>query len=211
MGYHINATDKNFRISPKHRADDWRKLDLSQPDSSDWSKAIDIFSDRIYGRFLAPVEAIEKHSDDKIRRFSGFSILAIDCLIIETLYQFYNGVDETNIKHQDAFWRFFRTSTYFKPHFTRKIAYKFYTHFRCGILHQAQTKMASKVKFGQAKMVQLVDPNDLNQGLIIDRKRFHKALCDEIDTYKNRLLNPQSQQDYLLREKFKDKMSFIVN
>lgn len=211
MGYHSSPADGNFWVSPNYRADDWRQLNLDRSDSPDWSRAVDIFYDRIHGRFLAPVEAIENHSDDNIRWFSGFAILAIDCLIIETLYQFYNGVDETDIDHQKAFWHFFRASVHFKPHFTRKIAYKFYTHFRCGILHQAQTKMASKVRFAQPQMVQLADPSDLSQGLVIDREKFHQALRDEISDYAARLRNPRSPQDHALREKFKDKMSFIVN
>jgi len=167
MGYRTDPLDDNFWISPHYRADDWRRLNLNNDDNADWSTAVDIFYDRIYGRFLAPIEAIENHPDEYIRWFSGFTILAIDCLIVETLYQFYNGVDETDIDHQKAFWHFFRASTYFRQHFTRKTAYKFYTHFRNGILHQAQTKMSSKVRIDKDKMVQPVDLTDLNQGLII--------------------------------------------
>jgi hypothetical protein len=210
MDYQTDPLDNNFWISPKYKANDWRRLNLDNSNNPDWIVAIDIFYDRIFGRFLSPIEAVENHSDENIRRFSGFTILAIDCLIIETLYQFYNGIDETDIDHQKAFWNFFKTSTYFKPHFTRRTAYKFYSHFRCGILHQAQTKMASKVRFAQDNMVQPVDPKDLNQGLIIDREKFHKALRDEIDDYIAKLKHPQSSQDLLLREKFKDKMVFVV-
>jgi len=172
---------------------------------------VDIFYDRINGRFLAPVEAIEKASDPKIRWFSGFTIIAIDCLIIETLYQFYNGVDETNIEHKKAFWCFFKQSSHFRTDFpSQEVAYKFYSHFRCGILHQAQTKMKSKIRINQDKMAQLSDPEDINQGLIIDRKKFHQALCDEIKDYVRKLKKPKSPEDYTLRKHFRQKMSFIV-
>ncbi len=137
--------------------------------------------------------------------------MAIDCLIIETLYQFYSGVDETNIRHSEAFWCFFRQSPHFQPYFIKEISDKFYSHFRCGILHQAQTKMRSKVKIGQAKIVELVDTTDIKQGLIIDREKFHKALLDEVGDYITKLKKPKSPEDFTLREHFRQKMSFIAN
>ncbi len=209
MSYSDSADD-NLWIAPKYYAEDWRKLDLRRPESPNWSKAVDIFDNRIYGRFLAPVDAIANHHDAMIRWFSGFTIIAIDCLLIETLYQFYNGVDETNIDHQKAFWHFFRDSAHFKPHFTRKKAYKFYTHFRCGILHQAQTKIKSKIRLFQDTMVQLIDPNDIDQGLIIDREKFHQALHDEINDYMTKLRNPKTPEDHAIRKKFVRKMSYII-
>ena len=169
--------EKNIRISPKYKSSHWKELDLSSGDNLVWAKAVDIFYDRINGRFLAPVRSIEKHSDKNIRLFSGFVILAIDCLLIETLYQFYNGVDETDRDHQRAFWHFFRDSPHFNPSFTRKISDMFYTHFRCGILHQAQTKMSSQVRVDQDQMVQLVNSGDPKQGLIIDRKKSIKLFA----------------------------------
>src|SRR5438874_2383721 len=110
----------NPRISPKYRADDWKALNLSDPKSPDWSTAIDIFRDRIHGRFLAPVDAIANHTDCQIQEFSGFTIIAIDCLLIETLNQFYQGIDETVGSHGDAFWNFFRESTHFQREFDTK-------------------------------------------------------------------------------------------
>jgi len=205
------TTDNNLWIAPKYFAEEWRQLDLTRSDSPDWSKAVDIFENRIYGRFLAPIDAVANHHDPMIKWFSGFTIIAIDCLLIENLYQFYNGVDETNIDHQKAFWHFFRDSPHFRPHFTRKKAYKFYTHFRCGILHQAQTKMHSKIRISENEMVQLADPNDIKQGLIIDREKFHDALCREINDYMTKLRFPQAPNDYTLRENLVRKMSFIVN
>ena len=86
----------------------------------------------------------------------------------------------------------------------------FYTHFRCGILHQAQTKMSSQVRVDQDQMVQLVNSGDPKQGLIIDRKKIHQALCNEIDDYKIRLKTPQMPKDQDLRNKFVNKMSFIA-
>jgi hypothetical protein len=184
---------------------------LTNQDSPDWKKAANMFLDRISGRFLKPVRAIESHPDMKIKLFSGFSIIAIDCLIIETLYQFYKGVNETDIEHATAFWHFFRDSVHFSPHFTRRKAKIFYSHFRCGLLHQAQTKMASKIRINENIMIQPVDKKDINIGLIVDRDKFHKALRKEIFDFQNKIKSPQNQSDYLLRDNFVKKMNFIAN
>jgi len=210
MGYTTDPADKNPWISPKYRASDWKSLKLDKRESPDWANAVDILHDRLRGRFLAPVQAIEKHHDKQIRRFSGFAILAIDCLLIETLYQFQKGVNETDIDHATAFWHFFMSSSHFKPHFTREKAKIFYSHFRCGILHQAQTKQDSRVRFGRPEMVEQVDPNDLKRGLVIDRERFHEALRNEIRDYEQRLRGPQTKEDFEQRQSFIAKMRFIV-
>lgn len=199
-----NETEKDIRISPKYKVSHWKNLDFSNNDPRVWEKAVKIFDDRINGRFLSPVKKIEDDS------FSGFVVIAIDCLLIETLYQFYNGIDETDRDHARAFWFFLRNSPHFTPPFSRQKAEMFYSHFRCGILHQAQTKKLSEVRIDREKMVEWADVKKPFQGLIIDRKKFHKALCDEIDDYKKKLLNPQTDEDFVLRTKFRDKMSFIA-
>ena len=204
-------SDTNPWISPKDRADDWRKLDLADPNSADWEAAVTIFSNRIEGRFLAPIRAIAKHTDNTISDFSGFTIIAIDCLLIETLYQFYKGKESTDVKHADAFWFFFENSIFFNKYFDSKNkAEIFYGHFRCGILHQAQTKKLSKIRIGRPSMLEQSNPKNIEDGFIIDRKQFHQALEDEIDTYKRQLKNPKTALDFDRRAKFVLKMAFIV-
>jgi len=163
------------------------------------------------GRFLEPVESIINQKNHNIREFSGFTIMAIDCLIIETLNQFYKGIDETEGKHWKAFRDVFKGSPFFRDEFqTNKKCEIFYGHFRCGLLHQAQTKGKSRIRYGEPKMVQLINPKDINEGLIVDRKKFHKALINEIDSYIEKLKNPRDKRDLALRGKFKRKMNFIV-
>lgn len=202
--------EDSYLISPKFKASCWKILDLSEPDSPDWKRAVKIFYDRLNGRFLAPIKSIEEHADPRVKWFNGFSIIALDCLVIETLYQFYYGVDETDIGHNSAFWRFFKSSPYFSQHFTREKSSKFYSHFRCGLLHQGHTKEYSTIRVNQPKMVQFVDVREPSKGLIIDREKFHKALLNEIEHYRRRLLVPQSEEDFELRECFVMKMNFIV-
>jgi hypothetical protein len=139
-------------------------------------------------------------------------IIAIDCLVIETLVQFRNGEDETpRRRSQKAFWQFFSGSDFFKHAFDTEVkSNTFYQHFRCGILHQAQTKKRSLVHYDAPEMVQLVAPGDLEEGLTIDRELFHQALVDEINSYAQRLRSPQNADDKYLRKRFIKKMNFIV-
>ncbi len=133
---------KDFKISPIYKASDWKSLDLKQKESPDWQIAVDIFDDRIQGRFLKQIKALESHQNKLLKEFSGFAIIAIDCLLIETLQQFYRGTKRTG-KNQDEqiFHDFFKRSKDLSSFFDSLDKTKiFYSHIRCGILHQAQTR-----------------------------------------------------------------------
>jgi hypothetical protein len=205
------AKTANPEIAPGFTVADWKALDLSAPSNADWQKAVDIFQARMRARFLAPVKAIRDHADSDVAEFSGFTIVAIDCLLIETLGQFYKGEDQTSGPHKDHFVAFFKGSKHFNAEFdTKEKGEIFYSHFRCGILHQAQTHKQSRVRYGVGRMVTLADPADVKQGLIIDRNLLHDALVAEIDDYIAKLRNPQDAADRKLRDMFKKKMRHVA-
>ena len=131
-------------------------------------------------------------------------------MIIETLNQFYNGLDETKGKHWKAFWYVFKNSPHFKPSFSPKKAETFYGHFRCGILHQAQTKANSVVRICRPKMIEEVNPEKISDGLIVDREIFHKALESEIADYKQKVKSSEPEHK-TLRDNFIKKMNCICN
>jgi len=211
MGSSKRINHNDPKISPNFRASAYLDLNLKIDKNENWNIATKIFHDRIDGRYVAPIDAIVNHASYEIREFSGFAILAIDCLIIETLNQFYKGIDETTGKNWKAFRDFFCKSKYFKKEFpTSKICEIFYSHFRCGLLHQAQTKKQSKIRYGENSLVQLVDPADINKGLIVDRKLFHNAIKLEIKDYIEVLENPVTGRDMTLRGHFIKKMGFIT-
>ncbi|MFO7905614.1 MAG: hypothetical protein R6U98_23335 [Pirellulaceae bacterium] len=164
-----------------------------------------IFKDRLDGRFLEPIELIER--DEKIGEFAGFAIMALDCLLIETLNQFYQGCDETPDNHKRQFWKFFRASEHFKPNFTRRISDTFYSHVRCGLLHQAQTKNGTLIRVDQDVMVKPA-PGGLVNGIIVDRIRFHGALKKETSSYIHKL-RTGGVSNGQLRQNFVKKMQFI--
>lgn len=201
MGNPIPTIWDEVKISPKYKVWHWS----SARDSGAWDAMITIFLDRIEGRFLKPIRAIA--SDRDLGEFSGFAILALDCLLIETLHQFYNGLNETEGDHSKAFWKFFQNSQYFRDSFTKKKASVFYSHFRCGLLHQAQTKKHSLVKIGRPLMIEPVS-RVLDNGLIVDREKFHSALESEIKSYLNRL-RFGGTENATMREHFIRKMNYI--
>jgi hypothetical protein len=201
----------DFKISPKYKASKWLSLNLTKKDSTDWQIAVDIFDDRIKGRFLKQVQVLESNSDLQIKYFSGFAIMAIDCLLIETLQQFYKGTKRTGKKQDDIiFHNFFQRSSEFSVFFdTTAKTNIFYVQIRCGILHQAQTKKKSSIhiKIG-SPLAQWIDPTDYSQGLSINRLKFHNAL---LSVYEKYISDLRSNNNLNLRRKFEKKMTLIVN
>ena len=192
----IKNIDK-ILISPNYSISDWVQAERD----SNWERMTTIFSDRLDGRYLKPIRLIA--SDQKIGSFSGFSIIALDCLVIETLAQFYNGTDETTGAHWLAFWSVFKKSNFFTE-FTKEKTRIFYSHFRCGILHQAQTKKMSLVKINREKMLEPIS-NKISEGMIVDRIKFHEALENEIVSYVDKLIDGEQE----LRKNFVKKINFI--
>ena len=185
-----------MRISPQYSVDDWKTLTFSN--EKDWQKAIVIFEDRIRGRFLKFIDLI------KDCKFSGFAVLALDCLLIETLQQFREGEEKTpEGKSKDYFVRFL-TETSFGEFLTQDTAKKFYYQIRCGILHQAEVKENSLVRIRQNEP--LVKSTEDDKGVVVNRKLFHEQLVKVFEEYLSYLRDPSNEDE---RDKFKKKMDYI--
>lgn len=181
-----------MQISPKYSSSDWIRLDLRS--ESSWKGGIRILDDRIKGRFLRMVERIQGED------FSGFSVLALDCLLIETLQQFKEGTKKTPRGKGKEYFEKFLTQTSFGRYFNTATAGLYYEHFRCGILHQAEIKKGSKVW----KIGPLV--NETHGGITVNYKKFHKELRKVFATY---LADLRRGATPTLRENFKNKMDSI--
>lgn len=183
-----------MQISPKYYASNWTRLDLSN--ESEWEKAVEILHDRIDGRFLRMTESIVGVD------FSGFAVLALDCLLIETLQQFKEGVKQTPRSKCVEYFKEFLTKTSFGKYFNETMAGIFYDAFRCGILHQAEIKGSSKVW----KIGELVRMTADGKGLVVNHKKFHAELLEVFAHYLKELRDGTNQT---LRANFKKKMDFI--
>jgi len=152
--------------------------------------------DRMNGRFFEAVRAMEE------QEFSGFALLALDCLLIESLQQFKEGVDTTPRGQGGRYFERFLTGTEFKKYFDAVTAAVFYDEFRCGILHQAEIKNNSRVW----SIGPLLRKTPDGQGLVINRKKFHSTLRTVFADYLRTL---RRGEDKTLRENFKRKMDLI--
>ena len=199
----------SFSISKKYKNVDWVNLNLIDDNSKNWSIGISIIEDRFKSRFFDHINSIKNHE------FSGFLIMSIDCLLIETLMQFYLGIESTETNYSGQQWKSFKDFLINSKHFnadfsTIKKCKVFYKHFRCGLLHQAQTKQKSRIKINQLNFLELVDLTNIEEGLIIDRKQFHNKLSLEFEDYIQKLKdNGNNFQGQNLREKAINKMNMI--
>lgn len=200
-----------MNISAKYTASYWLSLKLLDENSVRWEDGIKVLEDRFNSRFF---NKIDKIKDDE---FSGFIIISIDCLLIETLMQFYLGAANTKKYYNDsqkkAFRDFFRNSINFNEEFIDdKICYTFYDHFRNGLLHQAQTKGKSLIQYGNKRTVHLIDESNAQKGIVIDRKKFHESIHKEFQDYLQKLKDNNSNfKNENLRLNAIKKMKFICN
>lgn len=176
---------------------DWEEIDFSQEPG--WQKAIDIFEDRIRGRFLDVIDIFE------CKNGAGFAVMALDCLLIETLQQFREGVEETPGRQSGEYFRRFLTQTSFKGHFDVNKAGLFYDQIRCGILHQAEVKKSSKI---QTKAELPLISIDEKEGVRINRRKFHEMMERVFREYVD-ALRKNNPSDEPLRRNFKTKMNAI--
>jgi len=190
------------QIAPGFDSSEWDALQLDDQKSPDWEKAIAIFESRIHGRFIEPVDYLISAEESKPapeRRF-GFAIMAIDCLLVETLGAFLDGLEDTEGRSKATFCKFLTTRPLFSKDFTQALAEQFYREFRCGILHQAEVGGASKVSSVGALI------RDDSGKLTVNRTKFHEQLKEELLNYIAQLRDPKDTQ---LRANFRRKMNFI--
>ena len=191
-------------IAPNFTAKQWKSLDL-EGNEQDWQKAIDVLYSRLSARYLEPVDKLlefESNLEASEKRF-GFTVLAIDLLLIETLQAFKDGLESTDGKSKKVFIRFLRTSPHFCEYFhTKQQRENFYKEFRCGILHQAEIQSTALVwSFG--------DLYERIEGMeVLNRNAVHEALKNDFNDYIEQLRLPES---FELRQKFKQKMDSVAN
>lgn len=150
-------------ISLHYSAQNYIDLNLSVEKSSkeDWNTAINILKERFEERYFSTIHYLSydlKKRRKTIEKFekNGFAIMALNCLLIDTFYQFEYGLEssselnpvtlDTGVGlHYKTFLRIkFPQLFAFQPSIGNKdLADLFYTDIRCGILHSAQTKGCS--------------------------------------------------------------------
>lgn len=209
-----------IRISPKYKLSDYKDLKLDTDSSAqDLDRAIEIFDDRINGWYFKAIEKlldIEINDKDKYINISekcvlnfGFASMAIMCLIIETLYQFREGIDKTDKGENKKKYSEF-LQKYIKCFKGKKdLADKFYSYIRCGILHSGETK-------GQAILTStLIGTGLINNVLSVSVEDVYKSLKEYYYEYLSELKDfsqtEHSNERAELRKNFIKKMDLICD
>ena len=191
-----------MQIAPGVQASEWQALRLDDPSSPDWATAVQIFEGRIHERYIEPIDYLIAAEEPKpyIERRFGFTVLAVDCLLIETLGAFLDGLTDTIGMSSPTFCKFLTSRPLFSVDFTDDLAKRFYKDFRCGLLHQAEIGGESKV-WSVGPLIRIE-----GKALIVNRNKFHERLKVEFQSYLADLRDPTNIN---LRAMFKTKMDFI--
>ena len=128
--------------------------------SDNWEKATKLFQTRLNRKFFKPLQSI---IDKRLLEGEGFTIVTVQCAIIESLASFRTGQifahkkvkGQPNYIYNESrkmFVDFLHTSSIFKDNFYQEDvagnktkdspfnADDFYTKVRCGLMHEARTK-----------------------------------------------------------------------
>lgn len=171
-------------ISNNYTSEDFLNIHLS-PDSldCDWEKAIKIFKDRFQERYFTPISKLLEDPQT-----NGFAIMALNCLLIDTFFQFEAGVDRAQNLHRYYI-------DFLKEHMgniisSEDIAKHFYYDIRCGILHSAETKNGSILSFDGEKVIECLQEQT---GIKVNVVKFSKELEDYFNRYIDRLLKNEGE------------------
>ena len=160
-------------------------------DNSQKTELANFIHDRHFYRYIMPfiyksrkkIKTDEGEFDEYSLLYkNGFSMMAICCLLIETLEAFYRGWPDTKYKSEKAFLKFFTRDRSFIDFSTDDIPSIFYKNIRCGILHQGETT-------GGWTLTRKSDWPLLNKTKkIINVTKFMKTLSKSLKDYRDELL-----------------------
>jgi hypothetical protein len=199
-----------------------------QADELAWNCAIDVFERRIKERFLSCIEALQRldsradvmvaedapadgsslpNDGDRDIIVPGFAIMALCCLLIETL-AFFRKVDgnEAELKQTDKelIASFLRRRSFEGAFDDERVASRFVSGIRNGILHEAETRRW--VIWRNDPVTGIVERASDNR-FKLNRSTFYQALRSEFELYISELRNPGSEA---LRRRFLEKMNDIA-
>ena len=211
-------TDEQWKALRERLTRDGHKRD----DEAAWSCAVEVFARRIRERFLSCIEALEKADsrsdieveagapadcstlpDDKGAQIvvPGFAIMALCCLLIETLQSFREarGAEPS----RDTFGRFLRLPAFGGEFDDDLVVRDFVRGIRDGIVHDAETR--GWVIWREEPVGRILEPH--RDGYALNRTAFYGALKTEFEKYLQELRDPAKED---LRKHFLKKMNDIV-
>jgi hypothetical protein len=205
---------------------DWRalrkRIDAGQAEA--WSKAIGVFERRMNERFFRCIESLLKSDEEPAENqpiVPGFAIIALCCLLVETLQSFYEGGPAQGPRLPDGacpypsgcakepstarpFKEFLKRSPHFNSDFhNSEIRGDFSQHVRNALLHEAETRQGWLIR----KSVPRGRIVEGKRGkYVLNRTAFYNALRAEFSDYIALLDDPSKQTE---RKHFLTKMDSL--
>jgi len=144
--------------------------------AKDGKRIADALRRRFTERYIEPITpANAKH-------MHGFTMMAVSCLMIESLESFCRGWENSKGKSELAFCQFFDSHHQFDS--LRGHSADYYENVRCGILHQAETTGGWKIT--RKKGAPLFDPGPpptINAALFLQQLRaVLDSFCEGLNT-----------------------------
>jgi len=202
-------TAGEIHIAGLKTIDDWKTFRVtlvSGKEPTRWQEAFDsYFYDRLSLRYLNPIKILQ---DNDTFQGEGFSMLALQCSLIEFLestiqgisYRYRRKKDAPLTKHEysesgDMFVQFLTKRKPFSQSFNEQSAMDFYANIRCGLLHEARTKGGWTVwaKSASGQLISVADK-------IVFRDNFQQALLEFVEWYKGTLLSDSLIQEAFIRK-----------
>lgn len=194
-----------------------------------WEKAINLFEKRLMLKFFNPIQEI---INKEIIKGEGFTILTVQCALIEMFASFKNGKifnhqkDSNSPKYEykeskKMFVNLLRTAAIFKDNFwelnnKNKVVIDkpynpndFYKNVRCALMHEARTKENWHVNATKKTIKSELKFIETEDGKIkIFRSILHYKLLDYLNEYCNDL-RMNSIDSKLLRKYFARKLDSL--
>lgn len=191
----IASSANNFKIAGRYTVNHWKMLRDKLPIDEDannkcWKKAFKIFKRRVDTRFINPINAILSMNAGKKGKGEGFSVVALQCVLIEFFEAFYQGRIYACKKNEDLlpneynksralFVSFLQTHPPFSNWFDSENnwANYFFEDVRCGLLHEAATKDRVVIRTEKEQdKCELIEKEENTDKVILYRTPFQKAL-----------------------------------
>lgn len=189
-------------------ADDWRELRavlVAGASGVDWHRAFEeFFYERISSRYLEPIKVLQENGTFQ---GEGFSIMAVQCSLIEFLESTVQGLNYRHLKpgeklgpfeyskSSDLFVHFLSKRQPFATQFDEALARDFYSGVRCALLHEARTKGGWKI-WAKGPTGTVID----RTGPVVYRDNFQAALLQFISAYQTALPARRPLQEAFVRK-----------
>ncbi len=198
-------------ISPDFAAEQWPELrkkliqSLEGAWNNDWETCLNVLSERVKTRFINPIDIIIRNDSKK---GEGFTVVSILCILLEffsALHQgkIYKKADENYsllpfeyTSSGSLFKDFLTTQRPFKEVFTNSLAGNFFSDVRCGLLHEARTKQAWRIKEKHPDKIY----ESIGQDHILYRTNFFNTLKGWFQDYKIQVRSDNTLKNNLLRK-----------